>query len=122
MEADDMLSPPFSSPVALNIMIMETFADGFSNSSWEVTNMGLEICESEQANRLYADALELFKASNSPRGCAAVLLRQACVEHVMGWKEKILAEERHRRLDAAGRKFEEAFSLFVLDEGHRKRM
>ena len=82
--------------------------------------MGLELCESEQANRLYTDAFELFKANKSPRGCAAILLRQACVEYALGLKEKILAEERHRRLHAAGSKFEQAFRAFESDEEHRK--
>ncbi len=120
MEADDILSPPFSSPVVLNLIIRETFEVGSSADIWEVTDMGLELCKSEQANRLYTDAFELFKANKSPRGCAAVLLRQACVEHARGLEEKISAEERHRRLDAAGRKFEQAFGAFEFDEAHRK--
>ena len=120
MEADDILSPPFSSPVVLNLIVMETFNVGSSPNVWEVTDMELELCESEQANRLYTDAFELFKANKSPRGCAAILLRQACVEHAMGLKDKISAEERHRRLEAARRKFEQAFGAFEFDEGHRK--
>ena len=119
MEADDILSPPFSSPVVLNLIIKETFVVGGSHNIWDVTDMGLELCESEQANRLYTDAFELFKANKSPRGCAAILLRQACVEHAMGLKDKISAEERHRRLEAARRKFEQAFGAFEFDEGHR---
>ena len=120
MEADDILSPPFSSPLVLNLIIRETFDVGSSANSWEVTEMGLELCESEQANRLYTDAFELFKANKSPRGCAAVLLRQACVEHALVLKENISAEERHRRLDAAESKFEQAYRAFKFDEGHRK--
>lgn len=118
LEADYILSPPFSNPIALNLLVTEGSQAGFSIAPWDSVESDLKLGDTQAASQLYRQAFDLFTDSNSPRGRAAVLLRQGCVEHLQASAGDVSAEEKSQRCETARKKFAEALRLFDLDEAH----
>jgi hypothetical protein len=75
LEADYILSPPFSNPIALNLIVYESSNPDFTIGPWDNLEGDLKIGDTHSAEKLYCEALDLFSLSASPRGQAAVLLR-----------------------------------------------
>lgn len=82
LEADYTLSPPFSNPIALNLIVYQGSNPEFTVGPWDNLEGEWKLGEVPTAKRLYSEALELFAVSASPRGQAAALLRQGYVEHM----------------------------------------
>jgi CHAT domain-containing protein len=118
LEADYILSPPFSNPVALNLLLTEGIEPGFSIGPYDSVEGGLKLGDIQAAGQLYQQAYDLFTDSASPRGRAAVLLRQGCVEHLQASANDVSPEEKSQRCETARQKFAEALHLFELDEAH----
>ncbi|MCJ1358739.1 MAG: hypothetical protein MMC33_008739 [Icmadophila ericetorum] len=118
LEADHILSPPFSNPIALNLVIHEIFKNGSSSSPWETLEDELKLGDVDAAGQLYQQAYDLFEDFGSPRGRAVVLLRQGCVEHIQILAGNLSPEENSRRRGIAKEKFTQSLRLFSLDEAH----
>jgi hypothetical protein len=118
LEADYILAPPFTNPIALNLILTESFQPGFSIGSWDSVESNLKLGNTVAASRLYQEAHDLFSLIGSPRGLAAVLLRQGCVEHIQTSIGNVPFEEKSTRCDIARQKFSQALRLFDLDEAH----
>jgi hypothetical protein len=118
LEADYILSPPFSNPIALNLLLIERSEPGFSIAPWDCVEGGLKLGDTEAASELYRQAYDLFTDRVSPRGRAAVLLRQGCVEHHRASAGDVSPEEKSQRCETARQRFTEALQLFQLDEAH----
>jgi CHAT domain-containing protein len=118
LEADYILSPPFSNPIALNLLLTEGMEPGFSSGPYDSVEAGLRLGDTQAAGQLYQQAYDLFTDSVSPRGRAAVLLRQGCVEHLQASASDVSPEEKSQRCEIARLKFAEALTLFELDEAH----
>lgn len=118
LEADYILSPPFSNPIALNLLLIEGMEPGFSTGPYDSVESGLKLGDTQAAGQLYRQAYDLFTDSVSPRGRAAVLLRQGCVEHLQASAGDVSPEEKSQMCEIARKKFAEALILFELDEAH----
>lgn len=118
LEADNILSPPFSNPIALNLFLIESMEPGFSIGPYDSVEGGLKIGDTQAAGQLYRQAYTLFTETVSPRGRGAVLLRQGCVEHLQASAGDVSPEEKNQRCETARQKFAEALGLFELDEAH----
>lgn len=118
LEADYILSPPFSNPIALNLIVYEGSNPEISVTGYDSLEGELKLGDTQAAGNLYYEAYDLFVAAVSPRGQAAVRLRQGCVEHLLACPGNISREEKGQRYEAARQKFMEAVLLFDLDEVH----
>lgn len=118
LEADYILSPPFSNPIALNLLLVEGNEPGFSTGPYDSVEGGLKLGDTHVAGQLYRQAYDLFTDIASPRGRAAVLLRQGCVEHLQASAGDVSGEEKSQRCETARQKFAEALRLFEFDEAH----
>ncbi|KAJ4984125.1 hypothetical protein SVAN01_10357 [Stagonosporopsis vannaccii] len=76
---DAILSPPFTSPLALNL-VSAVSAIGWSNDNWDKKQREFPIRRDAEAVQCYQEAYFLFEAGSSRRGTAAVLLRYACLD------------------------------------------
>lgn len=118
-KADSILSPPFSSPVALNL-IAEGRLTGWIDEIWDHEEPKFRLKDNDLAQSHYTKALRLMKEANASRGCAAIHLRRGCIQLMEG----ILAKNQHR-LDkkeelyaAAVKSFQDAEAGFVNDESN----
>ena len=118
IEADHILSPPFTNPIALNLLLIEGSQPGDSIGPWDSVEDRLKLGDIEAAGLLYGQAYDLFTDSASKRGCAAVLLRQGCVEHLRAVTDDVSPEEKIQRCETARKKFAESLRLFEEDEAH----
>lgn len=120
LEGDNHVSPGFTSPLALNLIIVNFSSCIGEEASWDPVEFGLKFDYSPEAQICYEDALNLFRTAGCKRGQAAVLLRQACCLH---------NEMRHQRasksqgfdLDILGKvdtQLREALKLFGKDEAN----
>lgn len=76
---DAILSPPFTSPLALNLVSVVREV-GWDNDLWDKREQVFPLRRDAEAIQCYQQAHFLFEASASERGMAAVLLRYACVD------------------------------------------
>ena len=118
IEGDNNISPAFSSPLSLNLIIVNATSCTGDDIIWDPIEFGLKLDYSSEARRCYESALNLFRTAGCKRGQAAVLLRQACCLH---------NEARHQRtsnrqyLDILGKaemKLLESLKLFGKDEAN----
>ncbi|EED15877.1 hypothetical protein TSTA_009950 [Talaromyces stipitatus ATCC 10500] len=119
LEADFALTSPFSTPFAFNLIPVYSGNAGFVCQVWDETEDKLSLLESDEwSQRLLQQAHNLFQRSDSPRGCAAVRLRQGCIEHMKCYSSACMPNERTGFLQAAKERFSDALHLFDLDEVH----
>jgi CHAT domain-containing protein len=118
LEADHILSPPFSNPIALNLMLIEGNQPGSSIGPWDSIEDQLKLGDAELAGQLYRQAYDFFSDTGSPRGQAAVRLRQGCVQHMQALAAHISPVEQSQRYGLARQYFEESLRLFGLDEAN----
>jgi hypothetical protein len=116
LQADHILSPPFSNPIALNLIVYEGYEPAFSIGPWDTIEAELILGDTDAAELFYQEAFELFRTSGSSRGQAAILLRQGCVQHIQACTSDVSAEQRVQRSEIAEQKFSEALELFQFDE------
>jgi CHAT domain-containing protein len=82
IEADAMLSHPFTNPIAMNLIAIDSDDIGSTNNTWDSTESNMNFQSDNDARRLYEEGLGLLDDSESPHLMAAILLRQACVMHI----------------------------------------
>ncbi|KAH7125881.1 CHAT domain-containing protein [Dactylonectria macrodidyma] len=80
LQADHILSPPYTSPLALNLMPLD-HGLSWSNSTWDRLEPQFTLRHNDTASSHYEEALNLFERAGKPRGQGAVYLRMACVMH-----------------------------------------
>ena len=119
LNADRMLSPPFSNPLSLNLIAVDGHGATLANSQWSVVEASMWLNDNSEAQLQYQKALDLFRMSGSRRGCAAVILRQACVQHAAALRQTPLSSIRRRLIEEAQKKLEEAGVLFEMDVHHQ---
>ena len=76
---DAIVSPPFTSPFALNLVTVAN-GIGWVSDEWDTKESQFFLTPDDEALRCYQKAHFLFEASGSNRGMAAVLLRHACFD------------------------------------------
>lgn len=115
-EGDNLVSPGFTSPLALNIIISDSFSGTADDSIWDPIEFDLKFSYSSKAQDCYNSALDLFKAAGSKRGQAAVLLRQACCLHNLVRHQRIADTQHLDKLAEAEIKLETSLELLGRDE------
>jgi hypothetical protein len=105
----------------LNLISEESFERGYSRNPRDLLETNLIFFGSEKSTELYSEALDLFQKGGLRRGCAAILLRQGCVEHMLAVAKTTKVEtQRMKGLGIAKGKLKDALDLFALDEVHTK--
>lgn len=117
-EADGLISPPFASPVTLNLVIVDVTSCTHSDTLWDPIESDLTYEYGTQVQELYESALELFQKANSKRGQAAVLLRQGCCLHNKARQERLLHKQVLDILGESELKLQESLKLFGKDEAN----
>lgn len=79
LEADAALAPPFTSPLALNLICQ--VSEGWDNDVWDDSEPHFTLRYNAAAETAYLDAVRLFAAAGSPRAGAEALLRLGCMHH-----------------------------------------
>ncbi|KAJ5723747.1 hypothetical protein N7488_001782 [Penicillium malachiteum] len=118
MEADNLLCPPFTNPTVLNLIIYDSHSATGDSNFWDPIEFDLRLDYSTEAQQCYDSALELFRASGSKRGQAAIVLRQGCCLHILARVRRPLNEPYLELLVEAESKLQEALELFGRDEGN----
>lgn len=118
IEADSLISPPFASPVTLNLIILDVTSSTHSDTLWDPVEFDLKYEYGTQAQDLYESALALFQKANSKRGQAAVLLRQGCCLHNKARYERLQNKQVLDILAESELKLEESLKLFGNDEAN----
>lgn len=117
MKADHLLSPPFSNPIALNLVPIDSDNPSNSNARWDTTEDFLQLRSSTEAQALYQESIQAFENARAPRGQAAVFLRQGCIEHMEAISQDGgSGQETLRKLQSVAEIFEKAAGLFGRDE------
>ncbi|KAK3703400.1 hypothetical protein LTR37_014506 [Vermiconidia calcicola] len=80
VEGDSINSPPFTSPLALNLITVVQGL-GWEHERWDPIEHRFSLRMNAKAERCYSQAMHLYEAAASPRGQAAVLLRRGCMRH-----------------------------------------
>ena len=118
MEADSRLSPPFASPLTLNMIITDPTTATMSDVLWGPVESCLSHTYDSVVHSLYESAQRLFQRSGCRRGQAAVLLRQGCLLHDQARHERLQDGKRSAVLTEAELKLQEALALFGKDEAN----
>ncbi|KAJ5280213.1 hypothetical protein N7478_005585 [Penicillium angulare] len=118
LEGDDMLCAPFTSPLALNLVPFNSSAAAGDNTFWDPIEFDLGFDYTDTVKGLYESALDLFKASGSKRGQAAVLFRQGCCLHNLARLQRTSNKVYVDFLVEAETKFQDAVVLFGRDEAN----
>lgn len=119
LNADRMLSPPFSSPLALNLIATDGSSATIKNSQWDIVEAGMSLNDNSDSQVCHKKALELYRRSKAPRGCAAVKLREACIQHAAALREVVKSSAWSRLIEDAKSNLEEAEHLFEMDVYHQ---
>ncbi|KAH2526051.1 hypothetical protein KXW40_007984 [Aspergillus fumigatus] len=118
-KADNILSPPFTSPIALNLVVQGGL-NGWANEKWDNEEPKFSLRYNMEAQSHYSKALAMVDTTSAPRCRAAILLRMGCISHMEG----IVARQQNRisaskRLfEAADTQLQEAKRWFELDESN----
>ncbi|KAF5017196.1 hypothetical protein F66182_10900, partial [Fusarium sp. NRRL 66182] len=118
IEGDSLYSPPFTSPIIQNLIPVPGPHAAGENNLWDIPEAKITPKNSNDVSRCYAEALELFETSNSPRGKAAVYLRQASILHAKSYNYDPTDTEREALLQEASEHLEKAIDLFDMDEAN----
>ncbi|GIJ85075.1 hypothetical protein Asppvi_003930 [Aspergillus pseudoviridinutans] len=116
MKGDGLLGPSFTSPLALNLVLVDASSAIGEDSLWDPVELELKDQYSPQVKECYEAALELFRRANCRRGEAAVLLRQACCLHIAARRLKPTDSSRSTVIHDARTKLEQSKQLFGKDE------
>ncbi|GIK00931.1 hypothetical protein Aspvir_004961 [Aspergillus viridinutans] len=116
MKGDGLLGPSFTSPLALNLVLVDASTAIGEDSLWDPVELELKDQYSSQVKECYEAALELFGRANCRRGQAAVLLRQACCLHIAARRLKPTDSSRSTVIHDARAKLEQSKQLFGKDE------
>lgn len=73
---DIISSPPFSSPIALNLIALDGISYDHANTYWNECEDGIFLAKDVTAAELYNEASHSFETSRSRDGCAAIELRR----------------------------------------------
>jgi CHAT domain-containing protein len=118
IEGDSLVSPPFASPLSLNMVIIDASTAIAEDTLWDPTETDLTFTYSSKAQECYISALDLFQEANCKRGQAAVLLRQGCCLHTVVRHQKKNKGMTSDALDEAETKLQMALELFGKDEAN----
>lgn len=118
IEADSLISPPFTSPISLNLIPIDSSSATGENRMWDPVEQDLPWDYSCDVQNGYASALNLFRVAGCERGQAAVLLRQGCCLHAQARPRSRRDESRYELLKEAREKLDKARALFGLDEAN----
>ncbi|KAJ5804832.1 hypothetical protein N7474_010698 [Penicillium riverlandense] len=118
LEADNLISPPFASPVTLNLIIVDVTSCTFSDALWDPVELDLKYDYVPRVKELYDSALELFREANNKRGQAAVLLRQGCCLHNKARHERPLNKQVLGLLAESELKLQKSLNFFGRDEAN----
>ncbi|KAF7164861.1 hypothetical protein CNMCM5623_009288 [Aspergillus felis] len=116
MKGDGLLGPSFTSPLALNLVLVDASSAIGEDSLWDPVELELKDQYSSQVKECYEAALELFSRAHCRRGEAAVLLRQACCLHIATQRLKSTDSSRSTVINDARAKLEQSKQLFGKDE------
>ncbi|KAJ5808891.1 hypothetical protein N7474_010160 [Penicillium riverlandense] len=117
LQADAMISSPFTSPVILNLVPpVLPGAAGTSPLYWNACEAQCPLKNCQGAAQLYEEALELYQQASAPRGQAAIFLRQGCVLHAQACDVGPDHEDWEDLVEAASHKFSASLALFGVDE------
>ncbi|KAH1654597.1 hypothetical protein KXX16_001388 [Aspergillus fumigatus] len=116
MKGDSLLGPSFTSPVALNLVLVDASSAIGENNLWDPVELELKDRYSPEVKECYEAALELFGRANCRRGQAAVLLRQACCLHIEARRLQPTDTCRTALMQDACAKFTQSKQLFGKDE------
>ncbi|KHO10701.1 hypothetical protein MAA_11705 [Metarhizium robertsii ARSEF 23] len=116
LEGDHIISPPFTNPIALNL-IVQVRENGWENKDWDSKQLNFRLRNNPRAQECYSEALHYMEAAGSPRGQGAVFLRRGCIYHAealdfMSKKESAQANENFQLAES---NFAKALALFVND-------
>lgn len=116
VEGDHRLCPPFTSPLSLNLVIVNAAAVTGHENMWDLIEFDLPFDYSTEVQSCYQSALKLFQNANCKRGQAAILLRQACCLHIMARLHRKADKELFNKLGEVHSKLREALALFGKDQ------
>lgn len=116
MKGDGLLGPSFTSPLALNLILVDASSAIGEDSLWDPVEIELKDQYASQVKECYDTALELFERANCRRGQAAVLLRQACCLHSAARRLKPTDLDRSTFIYDVRAKLEQSKHLFGRDE------
>ncbi|KAJ5689391.1 hypothetical protein N7462_003783 [Penicillium macrosclerotiorum] len=118
LEADNLLSPPFASPLSLNLIVVDVTSADMNDILWDPIEFDLAFEYLPRAKELYEEALLLFQAAGCRRGQAAVLLRQACCLHNLARHQRQSNKQILGILGDSEAKLQQSFQLFGKDEAN----
>jgi CHAT domain-containing protein len=118
IEADNLLSPVFASPLSLNLTVVDQSSSLVDEHVWDAIEFNLPFEYSPEAKECYDSATTLFQKAGCKRGQAAILLRQGCCLHVLAIPLRRTKQERLKSLKEADQKFQAALKLFGGDEAN----
>lgn len=111
LEADRLLSPSFTNPIAMNLVPIDSDDARSTNLTWDSVEDSMMLRFRCEAQTLYDEALARVERQRSPRLHAAILLRQSCVAHAEGMRLDISLQDRHAHLSDAKEKLKTASIL-----------
>ncbi|KAH8749821.1 CHAT domain-containing protein [Hyaloscypha finlandica] len=116
---DRIVSPPFTSPVALNL-ITEGHLLGWENDEWDKAEPSFCLTQNEEADRHYSTALGYVHGIAAPRVRGAIALRRACTLHMTAVQSVSNGnrEEADALFSDAAVNLYSAEDDFFLDESH----
>ena len=117
LEGDSLFCPPFTSPLVLGLVILDSQSALGETTLWDPVEIELKFEYSSEVQSCYESALELFRSAGCKRGQAAVLLRQGCCLHAAG-RQRRPSDQSVLDYLHAERKFQEAVELFGRDEAN----
>lgn len=118
IEGDSLYSPPFTSPIIQNLIPVPGSHAAGDNSIWDAPEAKITPKDSDDVISCYAEALELFEASSSPRGKAAVYLRLASILHAKSYDYGPTDTARAALLQEASEHLDKSLELFDMDEAN----
>ncbi|KAJ5665315.1 uncharacterized protein N7477_007763 [Penicillium maclennaniae] len=120
IEGDNHISPAFTSPLSLNLVIVNFSSCIGEDANWDPVGCGLKFDYSSEAQTCYEDALNLFRTAGCTRGQAAVVLRQACCLHHQIRYQRASKNQSYvsNVLGKVDSKLQEALRLFGKDEAN----
>lgn len=118
MEGDNILCAPFTSPLALNLTVIDASHAICHHELWDPIERDLVFDYSAEVKQCYQSALDLFVKDSCKRGQAMVLLRQGCCLHYVARFNRSVNKPYHDILGEAEIKMQEARGLFGRDEAN----
>ncbi|KAG2026263.1 hypothetical protein GB937_001771 [Aspergillus fischeri] len=116
MKGDGLLGPSFTSPVALNLVLVDASSAIGEDTLWDSVELELTDRYSPEVNNCYETALGLFGRASCRRGQAAVVLRQACCLHIEARRLKPTDSRRTALMQDVRAKLKQSKQLFGKDE------